>query len=82
MPDGKNKQHLAAKAGSLFDMLPCQAIPEPAGDHYGRLKAEAETKAGDARVNGNAKALQDVLGSLDTFDFWFNIVTVNAPPKR
>ena len=37
---------------------------------------------GDVRVNGNAKVLQDVLGSLDTFDFWFNIVTVNAPPTR
>jgi alkyl sulfatase BDS1-like metallo-beta-lactamase superfamily hydrolase len=38
--------------------------------------------AGDIRVTGNAKALQEMLGSLDTFDFWFNIVTVNAPPKK
>jgi alkyl sulfatase BDS1-like metallo-beta-lactamase superfamily hydrolase len=37
---------------------------------------------GDIRVAGNVKALQDLLGSLDTFDPWFNIVTANPPPKK
>lgn len=31
--------------------------------------------AGDAKVTGNQDKLNDLLGSLDTFDLWFNIVT-------
>jgi alkyl sulfatase BDS1-like metallo-beta-lactamase superfamily hydrolase len=36
--------------------------------------------AGDIRIDGNAKALQDMLGCLDSFNFWFDIVTANPPP--
>jgi alkyl sulfatase BDS1-like metallo-beta-lactamase superfamily hydrolase len=38
--------------------------------------------AGDVRIEGNAKALQEVLALLDTFEFWFDIVTANPPPKK
>jgi alkyl sulfatase BDS1-like metallo-beta-lactamase superfamily hydrolase len=48
----------------------------------GKTTLAAAIAAGDARIDGNAKALQDVLLCLDTFDFWFNIVTTNAPPKQ
>jgi alkyl sulfatase BDS1-like metallo-beta-lactamase superfamily hydrolase len=36
--------------------------------------------AGTVKVAGNEKALQEVLGLLDTFEFWFDIVTANTPP--
>ena len=38
--------------------------------------------SGDAKIAGNAKSLQEVLGLLDTFEFWFDIVTANPPPKK
>lgn len=38
--------------------------------------------AGEARIDGNAKALQDVLACLDSFEFWFDIITANPPPKK
>ena len=38
--------------------------------------------AGDVRVEGNAKALQEVLACLDSFEFWFDIVTANPPRKQ
>lgn len=37
---------------------------------------------GDVRIEGDPKALQNVLACLDSFDFWFNIVTTNPPPKK
>jgi tRNA(fMet)-specific endonuclease VapC len=70
MPDGRNKRHLTAKAGSLFDMLPCQAIPEGAGDQYGRIKAEVEIKGlrldeNDLWIAATAVALDAVLVTRD-----------------
>jgi alkyl sulfatase BDS1-like metallo-beta-lactamase superfamily hydrolase len=38
--------------------------------------------SGDVRIEGNAKALQDMLNCLDSFEFWFDIVTANPPPKK
>lgn len=32
-------------------------------------------KAGDVKINGSKAKLQDVVANLDTFEFWFNIVT-------
>jgi alkyl sulfatase BDS1-like metallo-beta-lactamase superfamily hydrolase len=37
---------------------------------------------GDIRIEGNAKALQDVMRCLDSFEFWFDVVTANPPPKN
>jgi alkyl sulfatase BDS1-like metallo-beta-lactamase superfamily hydrolase len=34
-----------------------------------------EPDAGSITVTGNAAALNDLLSMLDSFDFWFNIVT-------
>lgn len=31
--------------------------------------------SGDVRVNGNQEKLEELVSYLDTFEFWFNIVT-------
>nr|PZN82393.1 MAG: hypothetical protein DIU57_11785 [Pseudomonadota bacterium] len=31
--------------------------------------------SGDVRVNGNQEKLKELVSYLDTFEFWFNIVT-------
>ncbi len=41
----------------------------------GETDMEALVVAGTAKVDGDAGALRDLLGLLDDFDFWFNIVT-------
>ena len=33
--------------------------------------------AGDVKMEGDQTKLGELLSSLDTFDFWFNIVTPN-----
>ena len=32
-------------------------------------------KTGDLKIEGNRQAVTDFVGLLDTFPFWFNIVT-------
>lgn len=44
MPKGRRRRDFDEKAGKLFAALPCEPIPEEAGDHYGRLKRETERK--------------------------------------
>jgi alkyl sulfatase BDS1-like metallo-beta-lactamase superfamily hydrolase len=46
----------------------------------GQAKLTEKITSGDVKVEGKAAALQEVLGLLDTFDFWFDIVTANPPP--
>lgn len=38
--------------------------------------------SGKIRVTGDNKKFPEFLSLLDPFDFWFNIVTTNPPPKR
>lgn len=47
----------------------------------GKAKLPQLITAGSVKVAGNEKALQEVLGLLDTFEFWFDVVTANPPPK-
>ena len=48
----------------------------------GKTSFEKEVGGGSISVTGDAAALGDLLSMLDTFDFWFNIVTpVEAYPK-
>jgi alkyl sulfatase BDS1-like metallo-beta-lactamase superfamily hydrolase len=44
----------------------------------GNTTFEKELDAASISVDGNADALKELLGMLDKFEFWFNIVT---PPK-
>ncbi len=34
----KRRQELEAKAASLFAVIPCESVPEAAGDHYATVK--------------------------------------------
>lgn len=47
----------------------------------GKAKLPQLIAAGSVKVAGNEKALHEVLGLLDTFEFWFDIVTANPPPS-
>ncbi|EBW9262303.1 alkyl/aryl-sulfatase, partial [Salmonella enterica subsp. enterica serovar Enteritidis] len=33
------------------------------------------TAKGDVKITGNAEKLNELLGYMDNFEFWFNIVT-------
>ena len=47
----------------------------------GKTSFEKEVGAGRIALTGNARVLGELLSMLDTFDFWFNIVTpVDALP--
>ena len=39
------------------------------------LTATEAIEAGDVKVDGRKEAIGEFFGMLDTFDFWFNIVT-------
>lgn len=70
MPAGRKKHDLSAKAEALFDALLCEQIPESAGDQYGRIKSEAESRGlsldeNDLWIAATALALDCVLVSRD-----------------
>jgi alkyl sulfatase BDS1-like metallo-beta-lactamase superfamily hydrolase len=41
----------------------------------GQTTLNKAIEAGDIKVEGSKQAIEDFLGMLDTFPFWFNIVT-------
>jgi len=71
MSKGRQRRDFEVKAANLFAMLPCESIPEAAGDCYGRLKREAETKGlrldeNDLWIAATALALDAVLVTRDS----------------
>lgn len=38
LPAGKRRRELETKAGHLFAAIPCEPVPEAAGDHYAAVK--------------------------------------------
>lgn len=38
LAQGKRRQELEAKAAQLFAVVPCESVPEAAGDSYARIK--------------------------------------------
>lgn len=71
MPRGKKRRDLEAKAASLFAAIPCEAVPETAGDQYARIKREAERKGtpldeNDLWIAATAASLGAVLVTTDT----------------
>ena len=61
----------AADAGATFSLT-----REKLNDILlGKTSFEMEVDGGSISVTGDAGALGDLLSMLDTFDFWFNIVT-------
>ena len=46
----------------------------------GKTTLPQEIALGKIRIEGNAKAVQELFGLLDVFELWFNIVTPNPRP--
>jgi predicted nucleic acid-binding protein len=44
LPQGQRRRDLEAEAAHWFAQFPCLPVPEAAGDHYARIKREAEVK--------------------------------------
>ncbi len=44
LPQGKRRADLMSKADKLFASLPCEVIPEAAGDHYANVKFACHSK--------------------------------------
>ena len=42
---------------------------------FGESSVDREIEAGELKVQGRKEALYELLSLLDTFEFWFNIVT-------
>lgn len=40
LPSGRRRRDLETKAASLFAVIPCEPVPEAAGDHYATLKMD------------------------------------------
>lgn len=47
----------------------------------GRSKLPQLITSGTVKIEGNEKALQELLGLLDSFDIWFDVITANPPPR-
>jgi alkyl sulfatase BDS1-like metallo-beta-lactamase superfamily hydrolase len=48
----------------------------------GEAKLGQLITVGKVKIDGQAQKLQELLGLLDSFEFWFNIVTPNPMPAR
>jgi tRNA(fMet)-specific endonuclease VapC len=71
LPDGKRRQMLAAKAEQIFSLVPCEPVPEAAGDYYARVKADQQRQGlpldeNDLWIAATALALGAVLVSRDS----------------
>src|SRR5437588_11084930 len=62
LPQGKRRADLKSKADRLFASVPCEVIPEAAGDHYA-----------DAKVASQRKGL-----TLDENDLWLAATALAA----
>ena len=71
MPRGRKQREFEAKAMTLFAMLPCEPVPESAGDHYGCIKREVEKRGltlgeNDLWIAATAMALDAILVTRDS----------------
>ena len=71
LPLGKRREELEAKAAKLFAKVPCEPVPEGAGDHYATTKIARERKGlaldeNDLWIAAAALALGAVLVSRDS----------------
>lgn len=82
LPQGKRRQELGVKAAELFAILPCESVPEAAGDHYARVKLTRQQKGltldeNDLWIAATALALGAVLISRDSDFQQIDGLTVN-----
>jgi predicted nucleic acid-binding protein len=44
LSQSKRRQDLEGQAGPLFAVIPCESVPEAAGDHYAKIKLTRQQK--------------------------------------
>jgi predicted nucleic acid-binding protein len=71
LPQGKRRQELSAKAVKLFTTIPCEPVPETAGDYYATIKVARQQKGltldeNDLWIAATARSLSAVLISRDS----------------
>lgn len=71
LPDSKRRQELEVKAAKLFTVLPCEPVPEAAGDYYARIKLTRQQRGlaldeNDLWIAATTLALGAVLISRDS----------------
>lgn len=78
----RRRQELEVKAAKLFAILPCESVPEAAGDYYARIKLTRQQKGlaldeNDLWIAATALALGAVLISRDRDFRQIDGLTVN-----
>jgi tRNA(fMet)-specific endonuclease VapC len=71
MPIGRKRQSLENQAITLFAGLPCEAVPEEAGDYYAQIKRQAEQQGtplgeNDLWIAATALAFDAILVTSDS----------------
>ncbi|MBI4524943.1 MAG: PIN domain-containing protein [Deltaproteobacteria bacterium] len=71
LPQSRRRQNLERQAAPLFAIIPCEPIPERAGDHYARIKTTRQQKGltldeNDLWLAATAMALNSVLITRDS----------------
>jgi predicted nucleic acid-binding protein len=82
LPQGKRRQQLETKATKLFAALPCEPVPEKAGDHYAAIKLARQQKGltldeNDLWIAATARSLGAVLITRDSDFQQIDGLTVN-----
>lgn len=82
LPQGKRRQELETKATKLFAVLPCEPVPEKAGDHYAAIKLARQQKGltldeNDLWIAATARSLGAVLITRDSDFQQIDGLTVN-----
>lgn len=82
LPQGRRRQELETKATKLFAVLPCEPVPEKAGDHYAAIKLARQQKGltldeNDLWIAATARSLGAVLITRDSDFQQIDGLTVN-----
>ena len=82
LPQSKRRQDLEHQAAPLFATIPCESIPEAAGDYYAKIKMARQQKGlmldeNDLWIAATALALGAVLISRDSDFQKIDGLTVN-----
>ncbi|MGH7437416.1 MAG: type II toxin-antitoxin system VapC family toxin [Polyangiaceae bacterium] len=70
LPEGRRRQELSELATEVFAQVPCESVPESAGDAYSQIKAARQRRGltldeNDLWVAATARALGAILVSTD-----------------